>query len=289
MPALRQLVIVLSLGLLGSAPVSGQTPADALAAEYERVRPALAVSPFGQPLLLTAAIGERQAEGEVVGELNASFTTLAAGLSRPEQWCTLAILHLNIKACVHGPAQVRFYVGSKEYQSPDAAFPLQYRFQTPGLAPNYLSIALDAPDGPFGTRDYRITLEAIPLDERRSFIRFRYAYRFGTLARLAMTAYLATKARNKVGFTVSGRDEQGQPVYVQGLQGVEERNVMRYLIAIQSVLEDGAADRPPFEAWYAHTMRYERQLKELEREEYLTNKQRELENQLRLQRGETLP
>jgi hypothetical protein len=36
-------------------------------------------------------------------------------------------------------------------------------------------------------------------------------------------------------------------------------------------------------------MRYARQLKELEREEYLTNKQRELENQLRLQRGETLP
>jgi hypothetical protein len=128
-----------------------------------------------------------------------------------------------------------------------------------------------------GTRDYRIVVEAAPLDERHTVLRLRYEYGFGTMARLAMQAYLATAGRAKVGFTVVGHDAHGQPEYIGGVRGLVERNTMRYYLAIEAVL--AADDASPaarlehrLQAWFDATERYPRQLHELERPEYLAMK-----------------
>lgn len=267
---------------------SSNPRAQSLLANYQQQQQALAQNAFGAPIVLTADVSKQQAQGEVYALLNTPFAQLGKILKQSSDWCELAILHVNIKACTYDAEHVRLYVGRKHYQAPAEAFPVQYRFQQLADDADFLSLQLDAPNGPFGTSDYLISLEAIPLDAQHSFIRFDYRYRFGLMARMALNTYLATLGSDKVGFTVTDTDAQGGPVYVKGLQGVVERNVMRYLMAIQSVLETSELPverrtQAQFTSWYDSTRKYPRQLLELERSEYLSNKQRELTNQQALQ------
>jgi hypothetical protein len=111
-----------------------------------------------------------------------------------------------------------------------------------------------------------------------------YSYAYGTAARLAMQAYLATAGRDKVGFSITGKAEDGKPVYVDGVRGVLERNTMRYYLAIEAYL--GGMSAPPGEReekrlrdWFAATERYPIQLHEMERDEYLAMKRHELQRQ----------
>jgi hypothetical protein len=43
---------------------------------------------------------------------------------------------------------------------------------------------LDAAEGPFGTTDYRIRLEAAPLDQNRTFLRLAYSHTLRSAARM---------------------------------------------------------------------------------------------------------
>ena len=96
-----------------------------------------------------------------------------------------------------------------------------------------------------GTKNYRLMLEAVPLDAKRSFVHMSYAYGYGFAARMAMEGYLATLGRNKVGFTITGQGNDGKPVYMGNVRGVVERNTMRYYLAIEAYL--GALALPPAE------------------------------------------
>lgn len=266
-----------------------------LAEKYPRLKADLAASIFASPILLNSTIGKDFAHGEVYAILDTPFTTLQQTLATPRQWCELAILHVNIKTCTYQQDKIRFFVGRKHYEPPEQAHPVQYTFQTQASTAAHLQLRLNAADGPLGTSDYQIGLEAVPIDGQRSFVHFTYRYRFGLVARLAMQTYLSTLGRSKVGFTITGTDDKGEPIYIQGLQGVIERNVMRYIFAIQSVVE---AAKSPQEyqhtaqlvRWYAHISKYPAQLVELSRDEYLRNKQHEIQNQAMLQsRLEAIP
>jgi len=102
---------------------------------------------------------------------------------------------------------------------------------------------LSADEGPLSTRDYRITLEAVPLDGGRTLLHLAYSYAFGFAGRVAMQAYLGTIASDKRGFTVVGRESDGQAIYIDGMRGLVERNTMRYYLAIEAFL--GAQASPP--------------------------------------------
>ena len=54
---------------------------------------------------------------------------------------------------------------------------------------------------------------------------------------LAEKAYFATLGRGKVGFTVTGTDQNGKALYIGGPRGAIERNAVRYYFAIQTVHE----------------------------------------------------
>src|SRR5690606_18883171 len=112
-----------------------------------------------------------------------------------------------------------------------------------------------------GTRDYRIRLEAAPVDGERTFMHLSYAYALGLAARIAMQGYFATAGRDKVGFSVVDREADGRPVYVDGARGVVERNAMRYYLAVEAYLE--SLKIPPekrletrLRDWYAAIERY---------------------------------
>jgi hypothetical protein len=152
-----------------------------------------------------------------------------------------------------------------------------FTYHVQARAGDYLRVMLDSPDGPLGTRDYRIVFEATPLDGRRTFIHLGYSYGFGTMARLAMQAYLGTAGAHKVGFTVTGKDASGNPVYVKGMLGATERNTMRYFLAVDAYLGSLAVPEPQrlekrLNDWYAASGKYPRQLAEMDRSEYLAMK-----------------
>ena len=99
-----------------------------------------------------------------------------------------------------------------------------------------------------------------------------------------MQAYLATAGRSKVGFTITGRQPDGQPDYIGGVRGPVERNTMRYFLAIDAYL--GALTVPlpeQFEkrlrAWYDSTDVYARHLHEVDRAAYLEMKRNEYRRQ----------
>ena len=271
-----------------AAHASTTDPASALRSRYLALGEQLEHNPFQRPIVLESTQGSGDVKGEVFAVVEHSFANVDAALKGATRWCEILMLHLNVKDCrapdASATSSLSLVVGKKFDQPAADAYRLDFSYRIATQASDYLQILMDAEKGPLGTRDYRIALEAMPLAGGRSFIHLSYAYGFGWAARLAMQGYLSTIGSGKVGFSVVDRLPDGRPVYVGNMRGVIERNTMRYYLAIDAYL--GSLPLPPQERierrlrdWYAATERYPRQLHEMERDDYLAMKRRELQRQ----------
>jgi hypothetical protein len=223
--------------------------------------------------------------GEIHATVDHPFAVTAAALKDPANWCAILMLHLDTKECHIGTdgsaTLVNVGVVSKYDQPASSAYRVTFAYRLVEDTPNALRVGLDADKGPLGTSNYRIVLEAAPVDEGRTAIHMSYSYSYGVLANIAMQAYLVTFGRNKVGFTIVGNEADGKPRYMGGTRGVVERNTMRYYLAVAAYLD--ALSSPPesrteasLANWYSAIERYPRQLHEMERADYLAMKRREL-------------
>lgn len=255
--------------------------ADELRASHARLAAQFAASPFHRPLLLTSNPSQAQPGGEVHAVLDQPFNTLVGALRRAETWCDVLTLQTNVRRCeVSGDVAeptLTVAVVRRFDQPVGQAHLLTFRQTVAAPTPDYLAVQLNAPVGPLGTSDYRLNLEAAPLDAERSIVRMRYGYAHGLAARLATEMYLATTGRDKVGFSVVGHDAAGAPVYVGGLRGVAERHTMRYYLAIEAVLASLSAPAPlraeqRQRRWFAAIERHPRQLREMALPDYLALK-----------------
>ena len=294
--ALRQLISVLACLLLAavfSAPAFPQD-AGALRAAHARLSERLAGSPFHRPLVLDSDQGDASLKGDVYAVVEQPFAVLAPALQGTAHWCELLILHLNVKHCGAtgvAPGEVLTLVVGRKFDQPLAdGHKVAFRYSVPAANADYLHVKMAAGSGPLGTRDYQLAVEAIPLDAKRSFVHLSYSYSYGMAARIALQGYLSTLARDKVGFSVVGQGDSGKPVYVGGLRGVAERNTMRYYLAVEAYL--GALAAAPAEQqekrlrdWFAATEQHALQLHEMERDDYLVMKRRELQRQQTLAQG----
>ncbi|MGE3704063.1 MAG: hypothetical protein AB7I13_02245 [Vicinamibacterales bacterium] len=224
------------------------------------------------------------AKGEIRAVVHHPFAIAGAALADASRWCDVLILHLNTKNCRSSTEDARTIlhvaIGSKHDQRPADAHGMEFHYGVGAGDSNHLRVQLGAPRGPLGTSDYRIVLEAEPARSGQTSIRLAYSFSHGVVAKLAMQAYLGTIARDKVGFTVIGREADGRPRYIGGMRGVVERNAMRYYLAVEAYL--GALSAPPGERvekslrdWFTATERYPRQLHEMGRDDYLAMKRRE--------------
>jgi len=289
---MAMIVVALSAHALAApAPAAGTAAqrSAALIARYEVLKGELADNPFHRPLHMASNEGADSVSGEVLALVNYPMVEAAAALREPAQWCELMILHLNTKYCRPTPdgAMLHINIGKKYDQPLDQAYRFDFAFHLTANTPEYLQVNLAAGEGPFGTSDYRIQLEAAPVENGKTVIRFSYAYSFGTVGRWAMQAYLATAGRSKVGFTVTGRDDAGAPTYIGGTRGVVERNTMRYYLAVEArlgalALAPAARMEQSLHDWFASIERYPRQLHEMEQGEYLAMKRLEIARQLDL-------
>jgi len=260
----------------------------------------LARNSFGLPLVLDSVAQEDSVQVDVHGIFDAPFSSVVNVLKIPANWCDIVSLHPNVKACTYrelpGTWLLTFYLGRKGYQPPEAAHQVIYQYQNVVQRQGYLDIVLSADEGPFGTKDHRLRFEALPLDGGRTFVHVSYAYHDTAALRLVAKGYFATLGRDKVGFTVTGTAQNGEPVYIGGPRGAIERNAVRYYLAIQAFM--GALRYPAerrfsmrISEWYDLTLRYPKQLFDLKKQDYLTFKTTEHENQVTLQRllGTGLP
>ncbi len=266
------------------AESASATPATVLRAKFTELSGKLEDNQFQKPLYLESS----EIAGEVKGNLYAlvthPFPTVQSALKEPAHWCDILILHLNTKYCrasgESGRTALKVNIGRKSEESIAQSYRVEFSYRVIAATPEHLAVVLDAAKGPFGTRNYSILLEAVPLNSGQTFVRLAYSYTYGTAAKLAIYAYLGMAGSKKVGFTVTGKRNDGQVEYIDGLRGLVERNTMRYYLAIEAFL--GALSVPPaaqFEKrmrdWYAAVERYPRQLHEIEQKDYLEMKRKE--------------
>jgi hypothetical protein len=267
-----------------SAEVSAVDSAAVLHARYESLRDQLSHNQFQRPLHLDSMETPDELRGDIHALIGYPFPAVSAALRGAGRWCDILILHLNIKSCrasTDAPETVlKVSIGRKFDDPLNATHRVDLVYRVAVEASDYFRLVLNADRGPFGTRNYRIMLEAVPLDRGRTFIHLSYAYSYGFSAKMAMQAYLRTLGSQKVGFTFTERRANGQLVRVGGLRGALERNVMRYYLAINAYLAALAAPQEEqleerLRDWFASTEHYALQLHELEQSEYLEMKRRE--------------
>jgi hypothetical protein len=266
----------------GAARAGAATPpADAAAqlrAEHAALAGELAHNDFGRPLALESKEEPRRVSGDVYAVIDYPFDTVSKAFRSPRSWCEVLILHLNTKGCRAVGNTLSVRMGRKDASDPGDGYALQFAFSAAPAQPGFADARASSAAGPLGSRDYRISMQAMPLPDGRSFMRLHYSYAFGTAARLATKAYLATSGSGKVGFTREGDR------YVRGMRGAVERNAMRYYLAVESYL--GSLAQAPgrqfatrIERWFDATERYARQLHEIDRASYLAMKQHEYAHQ----------
>jgi len=259
-----------------------------LRAKYTELSEQLRNNPFQRALYLDSSQSSTDLEGEIYVVVDYPFAIVNGALNNPSHWCDVLILHVNVKYCNasrHKDGTVlTVNIGRKYYQPLENAYRLDFNYRAVITTPEYFALELNADTGPLSTHDYRIWIEATSLDDGRTFMHVTYAYEFGFIGRLAMQVYLATIGRDKVGFTVTDIQPNGEPSYIKGVRGVVERNTMRYYLAIDAYFaalsaspEDQLEKR--LHRWFQSTDQYARQLHEADWEDYLQMKRKEYQRQ----------
>ena len=269
-PTLAALV----LALAGAAHAQD---AAALHARFDALQDKLAHNAYGRPLVLQSTQTSDHLEGEVYARVDQPYAVVQKGLQGTHNWCGILILHLNVKMCHAQATGLDMALGRKYDQPVQDAYQLHFDYKSVADAADYLRTELSSADGPLGTKDYRIAVEAAPLDGGHTMLHMSYAYGFGFTARVAMNTYLATVGSAKVGFSTDGTDSDGKPNYVGGVRGLVERNTMRYYLAIDDYVSAPAPGQldQRLATWFDAVERYPRQLHEMERADYLAMKKEE--------------
>jgi hypothetical protein len=285
---LKIFLSVVLVGVLYSAHAASDNAA-ALREQYDAHLKSLQQNQFKRPLVLESTEESEQLKGSIYALLNYPFDSVRVGLNNPDHWCDILLLHMNTKFCRaekrDDGAVLNVNIGKKTAEDLADSNRIAFNYKVTAMQADYFKIMLTAKDGPMGTSDYRIALEAVSIADGKTFIHLTYSYSISTTGRLAMRTYLMTGGSGKVGFTATGKQADGTPEYIRGVRGLIERNTMRYYLAIDAFLS--AVNVPPnmqldkrLQTWFAATERYARQLHEMDLDEYLQIKHAENERQL---------
>jgi hypothetical protein len=254
--------------LLALGSIAAHADAGGLRSRYAELKPQLQSNSYGRQLSIDSAEGSNSLQGDVYAVLDHPFDKVKGALADPNAWCDIMLLPFNTKACAAHGNTLSVRIGRKYNQPVEQAYRLDFAFSNAAASSSYLETRLNAGEGPFGTRDYRIVVEAVPLDGGHTFMHMSYAYGFGGSGRFAMQAYLATAGASKTGFTTNG------------VRGAVERNAMRYYLAIDAYLD--TMDVPVAQRvdkrineWFSATERYPTQLHEMDRNTYVSMKRQE--------------
>jgi hypothetical protein len=265
---------------------------ESLIGKYRKIEKELEKSSLTIPFYLESSVSKNASRVDIYGTIKYPFDIVKNELQLPTNWCDIVLVHSTVRASTYKKVNDTWLLtlyNVKKFQDPlKDAYQMNFEYRVIAQQPGFFAISLAARKGPFSTKDHQFELEAIPLDQDRTFIHLRYSYRYSSLGYLLMKSYFSIFGGGRIGFSVIGTDSDGNPVYVGGLMGAVESNVLRYyltILAYMDTLKIPVEQRieKRMSQWYDLTARYKRQLFEMEKEEYLTYKRQDQENQLILQ------
>ena len=213
---------------------------------YRSLQPRLAQSPFQRELVLDSIEASERLSGVIYATLDAPLASLELVNRSPQRWCEILLLISNTKSCIVGrqddaPA-LQMRMGTKGPQALASTTPMDFRFETSAPQAAVLETHLSSANGPMGTKDGTLRVQAIALGPHKSFIHLHYSYRSSLAGRLATGVYLQTLGRGKVGFSKeqAPSSEARRPAdaqFVGGVRGIIERNTMRYFMGLSCGLQ----------------------------------------------------
>jgi hypothetical protein len=265
-----------------------RTGHEALIDKYHKIEKELEKSTFVIPFFIESSVSKSASRVDIYGTINHPFGLVKNEFLVPTNWCEIVLPHPGVKACTYKKVNdtwlLNIYNLDKFSEPLEDAYQMKFEYRVSELKARYFDVSLTAHAGPFHTKDHQFGLEAIPLNEGTTFIHVRYSYRYSSLAYLLMKLF----GGSKIGFSVTGTGSNGDPVYVDGLRGSVERDVLCYYLAILAYLDtlkipDDQRFEKRISQWYDLTAHFKKQLLEMEKEEYLTYKRQARESQQRLQ------
>ncbi|MDA8089277.1 MAG: hypothetical protein M0Z61_03510 [Nitrospiraceae bacterium] len=241
------------------------------------------------PFYVESSVNKNASRVDIYGIIKYPFGLVQNELLVPSNWCQIVLPHPNVRACTYQKVNdtiwlLNIYRVDKFSEPLEDAYQMKFKYRVSELQPSYFDIALTAHEGPSHTKDHQFGLQAIPLDEGRTFIHLRYSFGYSALEYFLMKIF----GGGKTGFSVVGTDSIGNPVYAGGLRGAVERDVVCYYLAILSYLDTlkvpaGQRFEKRVSKWYDLAALYKKQLLDMEEEEYLTYKRQDRRSQQQLQ------
>ena len=254
---------------------------------YRSLQPRLAQSPFQRELALDSTEASERLSGDIYATLDAPLANLELVNRSPLRWCEILLLLSNTKSCVVGrqdeAPSLQMRMGTKGPQALATTTPMNFKFETSAPQATVLETHLSSNSGPMGTKDGKLSVQAIAVGPNKSFIHLHYSYSSSLAGRLATGVYLQTLGRGKVGFSKE-QAEASRPAdahWVGGVRGIIERNTMRYFMGLSCALQFAGTEAPTQRfaqmapCWYDDTERYPQQLHEMGRQDYLDMKRAE--------------
>ncbi len=284
---MKRFIYILAACLLGMAGAGARADdAGSLQGKYGELREQLRNNSFNRALYIDSTESGDTIRGDVYAVLDHPFKTVSQALKDPGEWCDIMILPFNTKYCHAtegaGAPMLDVRIGRKVDQPVQEAYRINFAMHQVAATGDYFESRLTAASGPVGTKNYRIAVSAVPLDSGKTFMHLSYSYGYGFAGKVAMQAYLSTAGASKVGFTVTGKDGNGEPIYIGGSRGAIERNAMRYYLAIDAHLaslslpQDQRLEKR-ITTWFNNSEKYAKQLHEMDRAQYLAMKRGEYE------------
>ncbi|NRF65923.1 hypothetical protein HLB44_02870 [Aquincola sp. S2] len=273
---------VVTASLIMAAVCAQAQPAEApeFVARLQRLAP---VEPFGRPVLIRSEVEGGVVRAEIEALIDRPFRDVQLALADPPRWCAAMILHISNTGCRAAPAapgsaampRIALRIARHLAQPPEQADELDFSYHPMTASTDRLSVRLHAAKGFLGTHDHGLMLDAAPAGAARTALRLSYTYRQTPLADWSQTLWLGTFGRGKVGFS-SEADDGGSPL-VGGIRGLIERNLVRYLFAIEAAARTPAAsDRQAYQQrlrdYFDATERHPRQLRQVDLDAYLALK-----------------
>lgn len=274
---LLQKTLILWLVLIPVAGHGASWPSSSLRQSIEH---ALIKQPF--PIQVESEASDESSRVAISAVIPVSFAELSDFYRDDQRWCRGFFANVYVKACYKKPQQVRlFYDNNDEYHALDDAFRFDYKVENQSLDASHLLISLISKDGPLGTHDYLLQLEAEPYAESKSIIRLVYKNSYGFVARSALYIYLKTLGSDKIGFS---HDADGKPI--QGIRGILERNAMRYVLSLSAYFMNRQPGKPlqtTLKNWHDYASLFQKQLQEIPWADYRQLKLQEFKDQKKLE------
>jgi len=283
------------LALLVAFPAAAEDASSQAPVLGDLFRPVLARPGLGGlPIHAQVSVADNVVDCDILAVVARPPGQVMALLGSARGWCEFLLLHPNVKACAAEPAadgrRIVIYTGSKHFQPVETSRPQRYDLRVERRERGYLALHLWPEPAKLADAAGPARIEIAALDDGRTGLRVQYRAPLSAGARLLAATYFATFGRDKIGFSTTSVDADGNPVYIGGLAGAIERNVVRHFLAIDTLLQaqEAGAEMPPerrLAHWFALTERHARQLHELGWTEYLDIKLREFAQSAELQRS----